>query len=83
MRSKKSQGISMQTVVLAVLALFVLIVMIVIFGGRAGFMSDFYNECTDLNGTVVDKTAECPEDKPISSPFLKEEDQKCCVKKLL
>jgi len=83
MRSKKAQGLSMQTIVLAVLALFVLIVLMFIFGAKARTTSDFYNECSDLNGTAVDKTADCPDGKPISTPFIKDDNQKCCVKKVI
>lgn len=83
MKSKKAQGLSMQTIVLAVLALFILIVLMFIFGAKARTASDFYNDCNDLNGSVIDKTADCPDGKPISSPFTKDEGKKCCVKKLL
>ena len=43
--SKKSQGISLTTVVIAALALIVLIVLILIFSGRMGLFQAGVNEC--------------------------------------
>lgn len=83
--SRKSQGLSIQTIVLAVLALFVLVVMIIIFAEKAKPVSDFYGECTgpQLNGVVVAVDDGCPEEKPHASPFVKEEGRKCCIDKIM
>jgi len=85
----KSQGLSLQTIVLAALALFVLVVMIMIFANKAKPASDFYGDCEglQLNGTVVKITEDCDEvtngDKPYSSPFVRTDDEKCCVKNFI
>ncbi|MFT4304312.1 MAG: hypothetical protein ACMXYG_07130 [Candidatus Woesearchaeota archaeon] len=45
MRSKKSQGISLTTVVIAAIALVVLIILILIFTGRISIFQSATNEC--------------------------------------
>jgi len=94
-KDKKAQGLSLQTIVLAALALFVLIVLIIIFGGRLTPASDFYKDCDSVEGKSVEGTTEdppsCPpsedSDKTISHPLYKSKEGEtmkiCCVDKLI
>lgn len=76
----KAEGLSLNMVVIAALAIFVLVVMMIIFANKARPAADFYGDCSKLNGQVMDQDQPCPEDKPIASPFVKEKDKKCCIK---
>ena len=53
MSFKKSQGLSMSTIVVAALALLVLSVMSIIFIGRMNTASDDVNSCVNNGGTCV------------------------------
>lgn len=72
----KAQGLSLNAVVLAALALFVLVVLIIIFGGKAKLVSDFYGDCEKAGGVVLPESESCPEDKPIRAMFLEKNDEK-------
>ncbi|MFT4304307.1 MAG: hypothetical protein ACMXYG_07105 [Candidatus Woesearchaeota archaeon] len=87
-KKKKAESLSMQTIVIAAICLFVLVVMIVIFGGRARQSSDFYSQCRDLEGEMVAVGTACPEgtyEHPLFKVF--DEDNKlkerCCAKNLI
>ena len=79
----KSQGLSLNVIVLAALALFILVVLILIFSGKIGVVSDFYSDCSELDGELMSYSEDCPDGKPISAPIGKEDDKKCCVEKLV
>jgi len=50
MRSKKSQGISMNTIIIAAIALLVLVILAVIFTGRMGDWSRKTRDCKNNGG---------------------------------
>ena len=60
MSSKKAQGISINTIIIAAIALIVLVVLVMIFTGRMGIFTkgvqttgDITKTCTELGGTIV------------------------------
>ncbi|MCB9358629.1 hypothetical protein H6503_01735 [Candidatus Woesearchaeota archaeon] len=62
-RSKKAQGLSLTTVVVAALALLVLIILSVIFVGRMARVSSSSKDCLKQGGTCysLDDGAACPD----------------------
>ena len=92
MKTKKAQGLSMQTIVLAVLALAVLIILIIIFSGKSRSASDFMNDCGSVDGTPLSWTdgedaKVCPEGKPYKHPLYRSNEgdtiKICCVESLI
>lgn len=82
--NKKAQGISINVVIVAAIALLVLVVLSVIFIGRLGLFSSSVGECENKGGVCVLANENCPDDKPQpftewSCPDLNEEPQKCCI----
>lgn len=61
MNTKKAQGLSLTTVVIAALALLVLIILSVIFVGRMGRVSDKSKDCVQQGGVcyAVEEGASC------------------------
>ena len=51
---KKSQGISLNVIIIAAIALIVLVILILIFTGRIGLFTREVNACTNAGGTCVD-----------------------------
>jgi hypothetical protein len=88
---KKGQGISLETIVVAVLVLLVLIVLIIIFSSRTQPVAELYSKCSDLGGKMIEVEKDCAEvdpDKPFTHPLYKIEkdgkvEKKCCVGKLI
>ena len=56
MAKKKAQGISMNVIIIAALALIVLVVLLVIFTGRMGIFGKGLNTC---KGSCVTRAEEC------------------------
>lgn len=90
--NKKSQNLSLQTVVVAALVLLVMIVLMIIFGGKSKPVADLYSKCEgDLEGQMIDAEFDCEEKTgmPYTHPLYKETDKdgkvikKCCVKNLV
>ncbi len=85
---KKAQGLSMNVIIIAALALLVLVILSVIFMSRTGmFISDSKN-CEQLGGRCVALTDECPAGyvaksmgsmKCLKSDGSVDPDKKCCV----
>ena len=81
---KKSQGMPVNVIIIAVLALIVLIVLTVIFTGRVKIFSSTLESCSAKQGHCTDKCgdqevsviAQCPE-KEEPKPYTK-----CCVQVL-
>ena len=82
--NKKAQGISINVIIIAALALAVLVVLFAIFTGRLGIFSKALDSCTNLGGTCkascssgteteyIAQRTDCGKDKNMESP-------KCCI----
>ena len=90
MKSKKGQGLPMNTIVIAALVLVVLVVLIMIFtGSMGGFVKGLRKDCvTDLKGVCGDfKCTGVPDTIPITGTnceideSTKEEKRYCCIAK--
>ncbi len=85
MKAKKSQGLSVNTIIIAALALGVLIVLIVIFTGGIGKTSQNLGSCLTKGGTCQNPDGTCPEGYPITI-FVSGDCEKsktknlCCIK---
>ena len=82
---KKGQGISINVIIVAAIALLVLVILSVIFIGRIGTFSTAVGECENKGGTCVLSSESCPLDFPQkyaewSCPDVDEESQQCCIK---
>lgn len=82
---KKAQGISINVIIVAAIALLVLVILSVIFIGRIGTFSTAVGECTNKGGVCAPTTESCPAENPQIFPDWKcpdkdEEAQKCCIK---
>lgn len=53
MKSKKAQGISLNVIIIAALALIVLVVLVAIFTGRMGITIRGIESCADKNGVCA------------------------------
>lgn len=51
---KKSQGISLNVIIIAAIALIVLVILVLIFTGRIGLFTREVSACTNAGGTCVD-----------------------------
>lgn len=87
MINKKSQGMPINVVIAAVIALAVLVVIIMIFTGQIGKTSENLGSCLTKNGKCADKlpNKQCGGDYPISlivSGDCKSTEPKnlCCIK---
>ncbi|MFH0979050.1 MAG: hypothetical protein V1837_07165 [Candidatus Woesearchaeota archaeon] len=84
---KKAQGISMNVIIIAALALLVLVVLSVIFLTRAGIFSRETMNCRQQGGLCVSSADSCPEGHPIAYNSWKclnsdgkvNNDEKCCI----
>ncbi|MBI4452419.1 hypothetical protein HY637_03245 [Candidatus Woesearchaeota archaeon] len=85
MKARKSQGLSVNTIIIAALALGVLIVLIVIFTGGIGKTSQNLGSCILKGGQCQLPGGKCPEGYPIQI-FVSGECEKsptknlCCIK---
>jgi hypothetical protein len=57
--SKKAQGISMNVIIIAALALIVLVVLVMIFTGRIGMFTGGVKSCSAMAGFCVDDEDAC------------------------
>jgi len=79
MKSKKSQGLPMNVIIIAVIVLIVLIVIIAIFTGRAGIFTKNMRSC-ELNGGECVKPGEC-ENAPADFDCPEGKEKKvCCIR---
>jgi hypothetical protein len=84
---KKAQGISMNVIIIAALALLVLVVLSVIFLTKTGVWSRESVNCRQNGGVCVSLTDSCPEDRSTSfnsyrclkSDGSVDVDLKCCI----
>ena len=61
MKTKKSQGLSVNVIIIAALALAVLLVLMVIFTGGIGKTSENLGSCLTKDGKCADKDGKCPD----------------------
>ena len=93
MSSKKAQGISINTIIIAAIALIVLVVLVMIFTGRMGVFTtgigaagDASKYCTtELGGEIVEGSAaappECTTSVMISKDTIGDPTKICCEKR--
>ena len=86
MKYNKAQGMPINVVIVAALALIVLVVLLVIFSGSIGKTAENIGSCTTKNGMCADKLGgKCGGDYPIPlfvSSDCKDSDPKnlCCIR---
>jgi len=78
MKSKRGQGLPMNTIVIAAIVLVVMVVLILIFTGRMGGFTQDIQQCTAKGGECVG-TTECTQGNVIEGKCDKT-DEICCVK---
>ncbi|MBN2457975.1 hypothetical protein JXB31_02480 [Candidatus Woesearchaeota archaeon] len=85
-KTRKAEGLSMSTIVVAAIALIVLVVLIVIFSSRMGIFNKGINDCIDKGGDCVESNPECIQmgGTPIGPCFDPKTGEKldtiCCIK---
>ena len=82
MKNKRGQGLSLNTIIIAAIALIVLVVLVMIFTGRMGAFTGGINkcvnqggecvsnaatECTDVGGTII-TASNCPDNCCVKQP---------------
>ena len=77
MKSKKGQGLPMNTIVIAAIVLVVMVVLILIFTGRMGGFTQDIQQCTAKGGECV--TTGCTQGNIIEGKC-SEAGEVCCVK---
>jgi len=76
---KKAQGISMNTIIIAAIALLVLVILAVIFTGRMGDWSKKTRECKNNGGECLSKD-ECKQKEGQASTLIDcGSQQVCCI----
>ena len=80
--AKKAQGISLNAIIIAALALLVLVVLAMIFTGRIGIFTTEAKNCATMGGTCVGDTSECvgAEQRIMSKYSCPEESPVCCLR---
>lgn len=85
MKSKKSQGISINTIIIAAIALIVLVILIAIFAGRMGIwgkgLDDESNKECDLSSNTVELAQNCPAERTMIAKFNNVPSGSVCCKK--
>ncbi|MFP4402889.1 MAG: hypothetical protein ACLFPJ_00880 [Candidatus Woesearchaeota archaeon] len=79
MLNKKGIEIGLNTIVVAVIALAVLLVVLLVFTGRFGLFSDQLQKCENLLGEPKDKD-DCEEENGRVA-FVIDDNEVCCVSK--
>ena len=83
MKTKKAQSISINTIVIAAIALIVLVVMIAIFGGRIKIFSGGAQKCETQGGTCEDSCLGLGEEGSfytnVPGTDCDAKEQKCCI----
>ena len=85
MKTNKSQGLSINTIIIAAIALVVLVVMIAIFTGKLGNINKNLDSCAAKGGVCATNSKDgCPSDHPISMIIggteCKNSNNLCCMK---
>lgn len=75
--NKKAQGISMNVIIIAAIALLVLVILSVIFIGRMGRFGEQTGACSQQGGTCYD--GGCPQGTTPYSANCPDEGQSCCL----
>lgn len=77
--TKKAQSISMNTIVIAAIALLVLIVLAAIFTGRTKIFGSEIKKCENLGGDCVGRRVCAANEKEITGAFCPQSAPKCCL----
>jgi hypothetical protein len=75
LRSKKSQGLSLQTVIIAILCLVVLAIIIYIFSDKIGGVGESLSGCSDKGGSC-ESSCNGPS---ITTKDCQDKGQVCCI----
>jgi len=75
--AKKAQSLSMNTIIIAVLALIVLVVVVIIFTGKTGQFTKETSSCTTKGGMCLPKDQPCAVPAPFNT--CAEKDTTCCM----
>jgi FtsZ-interacting cell division protein ZipA len=80
MINKKAQGMSMNLIVVAAIALLVLIIVVAIFGSRMGKFAKNSDDCAAQGGSCEDGDADkrCTQDGYVKIPAKCSDEQICC-----
>ena len=76
---KKAQGLPLNTIILAAIAIVVMIVIIMFFTNKFSQSNDVLNDCASKGGEAVEKVIDCKGgiptlmDKDLDKPY-------CCIK---
>lgn len=76
---KKAQGLPLNTVILAAIAIVVLVVVLLFFTGKFKQSSDALNDCESKNG-YISTSAKCEDGGIPTLISSKEPKQYCCIK---
>ncbi len=80
---KKAQGISVNVIIIAAIALLVLVVLSVIYIGRMGTWGQKTADCDTNGGNCVDKGGTCATGyqkyAPWNCPKVGEQEKECCI----
>ena len=76
--AKKAQGISMNVIIIAAIALLVLVILSVIFIGRMGKFGTETGSCTSQGGSCINEPF-CPSGSIQRDLKCADEDQICCI----
>ncbi len=83
MFDKKAVEMSLNTIVIAAIALTILVVLIIIVAGRMGIFTQGLDDCTDKGGDQKPSAAECVNEGGTSiGPYINSDNEKdgvCCV----
>lgn len=77
MKFKKAQGLSLNVIILAAIALLVLIILAVVFSSRMGKFSSGLEDCGSKGGTPVTQASACGDFAPV--PMKDETYKYCCL----
>ncbi|MFH1850347.1 MAG: hypothetical protein ABH879_09300 [archaeon] len=85
--SKRGQGISLNVIIIAAIALLVLVILSIIFIGRMGGWRTQLDDCAQNGGKCIDAGVSCGEGAAADYPTEYQawsagcgEDKKCCIK---
>ena len=75
---KKAQGLPLNTIVIAAIAIIVLIIVVLFFSGKFGQSSAALEDCEAKGGVLKAAASDCPENT-IPTPTGGEDKKYCCI----
>lgn len=76
---KKGQGLSINTIVVAAIAVVILVVIILIFTGKIGVFNQNVNSCKQNGGQCINPADTCTNGRIMGYSCGKGSNQKCCL----